>query len=296
MKTQDIEKNFLALEKEHSSFENSMIVILPVPYEHTVSYGGGTKYGPNAILKASHFVEFYDDEFDSELCFDKGIATLEPLSFENKKDKLALDYIYDEVKNLLNQGKFVVSLGGEHTISSAPIKAHYEKFPNMSILQFDAHSDFREEYQDNPYSHASIMARTKDFFPAERITQIGIRALCVEESKFIKENKVNTFFASAVRRGIHGDNWIEKLVSTLNDEIYITFDVDYFDPAIMPSTGTPEPDGFWYSETLDIFREIKKQGKKIIGFDVVELAPDDRTYHPDLLTARLIYKMLNFAF
>lgn len=296
MKTLDINSNFLALEEKDSNYKDSKIAILSVPYEHTVSYGGGTAKGPEAILKASHFVEFYDDEFDKEVCFEQGISTLESLSFNNLKDKEALNYIADNVRALLNDDKFVITLGGEHTISSAPIKAHYEKYPNMSILQFDAHSDLREEYQDNPYSHASIMARVKDFFPANRITQLGIRALCIEESVFIKENKVNTFFASAVRTKKHGDNWVENLVNTLNNEVYVTFDVDFFDPSIMPSTGTPEPDGFLYSETIDVFREMKRQGKKIIGFDVVELAPDERTYHPDLLTARLIYKMLNFCF
>ncbi len=296
MKTLDINSNFLALEEKDSNFDNSKIAILSAGYEHTVSYGGGTKYGPEAILKASHYVEFYDDEFDKEVCFENGIATLEPLDFKNKINKDAIDLIYQNVSELLKLNKFVVTLGGEHTISSAPIKAHFEKYPNMSVLQFDAHSDFRETYQDNPYSHASVMARVKEFFPAERITQLGIRALCIEEANFIKENKVNTFFASAVRTKKHSENWVEKLVNTLNDEIYITFDVDYFDPAIMPSTGTPEPDGFLYSETIEVFREIKKQGKKIIGFDVVELAPDEKLYHPDLLTARLIYKILNFCF
>lgn len=296
MKTLDINSNFLALEEKDSNFDNSKIAILSAGYEHTVSYGGGTKYGPGAILKASHYVEFYDDEFDKEVCFENGIATLEPLDFKNKINKDAIDLIYQNVSELLKLNKFVVTLGGEHTISSAPIKAHFEKYPNMSVLQFDAHSDFRETYQDNPYSHASVMARVKEFFPAERITQLGIRALCIEEANFIKENKVNTFFASAVRTKKHSENWVEKLVNTLNDEIYITFDVDYFDPAIMPSTGTPEPDGFLYSETIEVFREIKKQGKKIIGFDVVELAPDEKLYHPDLLTARLIYKILNFCF
>lgn len=296
MKTLDINSNFLALEEKDSNFDNSKIAILSAGYEHTVSYGGGTKYGPDAILKASHYVEFYDDEFDKEVCFENGIATLEPLDFKNKINKDAIDLIYQNVSELLKLNKFVVTLGGEHTISSAPIKAHFEKYPNMSVLQFDAHSDFRETYQDNPYSHASVMARVKEFFPAERITQLGIRALCIEEANFIKENKVNTFFASAVRTKKHSENWVEKLVNTLNDEIYITFDVDYFDPAIMPSTGTPEPDGFLYSETIEVFREIKKQRKKIIGFDVVELAPDEKLYHPDLLTARLIYKILNFCF
>jgi agmatinase len=190
----------------------------------------------------------------------------------------------------------VVTLGGEHTISTAPIRAHFEKHPAMSILHFDAHSDLREEYEGSIYSHASFMARVAEFFPPRRITQVGIRAQCIEESHFIKEKLVNTFYASEIRRGLHNANWQQAVVDSLEDEVYITFDVDFFDPAIMPATGTPEPDGFLYSETLDIFREIVRQGKKIIGFDVVELAPMDGLPHPNLTTARLIYKLLNFAF
>ena len=133
-------------------------------------------------------------------------------------------------------------------------------------------------------------------FDPSLITQIGIRAQCKEEAEYIKANKVNTFYASAIRRGLHGENWQKKAVDTLSDTVYITFDIDFFDPSIIPATGTPEPDGFLYSETLDVFRELVKSGKKIIGFDVVELAPDDNAVHCDITSARLIYKILNFAF
>lgn len=296
MKVLNIENNFLAINEEFSSYENSQIVILQAPYEHTVSYGGGTKFGPKAIIEASHFVEFYDDEFDRELCFDKGICTLEEINYEDKFDLDALNLLQNEVSSHLNNNKFVVTLGGEHTISSATIKSHFEKYPNMSVLQFDAHSDLREEYQDSPFSHACIMARVKDFFPANRIYQIGIRALCKEESILINQKNINTRFASSIKRNVYGESWINDLVSKMSNEIYITFDVDYFDPAIMPSTGTPEPDGFLYNDALEVFREIKRQGKKIIGFDVVELSPVENISHPDILTSRLIYKMLNFAF
>lgn len=290
------EANFLALEDEFSTFDNSKIVIVSAPYEHSVSYGEGTAQGPVGILGSSAFVEFYDDEFDRELCNETGIATAVPIDFKDKVDKEAMDLIYDDVKYLLNKDKFVVTLGGEHTISLAPIKAHYEKYPNMSILHFDAHSDLREEYEGSKYSHASIFARVIEFFPAHRLTQVGIRAQCIEESRLIKDKKINTFYASAIRRNLHGVNWQKAVVDTLADEIYISFDVDYFDPAIMPSTGTPEPDGFLYNETLEIFREINRQGKKIIGFDVVELAPVEGLTYPDITASRLIYKLLNYSF
>lgn len=295
MKVQ-IESNFLDIQEQYSNLENSKIVIIQAPYEHTVSYGGGAAQGPQGIIDSSAYVEFYDDEFDNELCFDKGIATLEPLNFDGIYDQDALDLIYDQAKSLLNSNKFVVTLGGEHTISTAPIKAHFEKYPNMSILHFDAHSDLRDSYQGSIYSHASFMARVSDFFPTNKITQVGIRAQCIEEARFIKEKGVNTFYASAIRRGLHGDNWQQAVVDTLTEQVYVSFDVDYFDPSIMPSTGTPEPDGFMYNETLDLFRKLVKSGKKIIGFDIVELSPVKGVNYPDITASRLLYKMLNYAF
>jgi agmatinase len=296
MKYLGIENNFLAIEDQYSNLQNSEIAILPVPYEHSTSYGKGTALGPEAILKASAYVEFYDDEFDKEVCFENGICTLEPLNLNNIYDETALNLIQNNVEKLIAMNKFVVTLGGEHTISIATIAAHYFKYPEMSVLHFDAHSDLRQSYEDSIYSHACFMARVIEFFPPEKITQVGIRALCKEEANLINEKEINTLFASSIRRGIYGTNWQKNIVQSLSDEVYITFDVDYFDPSIMPSTGTPEPDGFYYSETLDVFREIKKAGKKIVGFDIVELAPKENLTHPDLTTARLLYKLLNFCF
>lgn len=294
MKILDSEKNFLA--EEFGPFEKCKIAVLPVPYEHTVSYGGGTLRGPAAILDASAYVEFYDDEFDRELCFEQGIATLEPLDLKGAYDKEALNTIANAVDDLIKRGKFVVTLGGEHTISTAPIEAHFRHYKDMCILHFDAHSDLRDEYEGTKWSHACFMARVAEFFPNDRIHQVGIRAQCKEEAEFIRSNGIKTYYASAIKRGLHGVNWAKEIVSKLGDQVYVTFDVDYFDPSIMPSTGTPEPNGFLYHETMNIFREIVKAKKRIIGFDVVELAPVDGLAHPDLTAARLIYKMLNFAF
>ncbi len=296
LKTLDIENNFLAIEEEYSNLEDSEIVIVSAPYEHTTSYGKGSKFGPQAILDASAYVEFYDDEFDREICFEKGIATLQPIDFGNKIGKNALGIIENQVDKLLDLNKFVVTIGGEHTISTAPIMSHFKKYKEISILHFDAHSDLRDSYEGSKYSHASFMARVCDFFPDKLISQVGIRALCKEEAAFIKKSNIETFFASEIRRNIYGKNWQKELVNTLTDKIYITFDVDYFDPSVIPATGTPEPDGFLYSETLDVFREIINAGKVIIGFDIVELAPIKNLTYPDITTARLLYKLLNFAF
>jgi agmatinase len=295
MKTYGAKRNFLAIDEKHSSLESSKIAILPAPYEHTVSYGGGTRRGPRGILDASAYVEFYDDEFDRELCFDAGIATIRELDLEGVVDRQALDLIQSTVAELIRAGKFVVTLGGEHTISTAPILAHLEAYPGMSLLHFDAHSDLRDSYEGSKYSHASFAARVAERLSPDRISQVGIRAQCREEAEFIRGRGVKTFYASAIRRGVHGEEWQRSVVETLGDEVYITFDVDYFDPAIMPSTGTPEPDGFFYPETLDLLRLIRLSGRRIIGFDVVELAPVKGVSHPDLLAARLVYKMLNIA-
>ena len=295
MKTLNSTKNFLAIEEEFSNYNDSNIVIVSVPYEHRVSYGGGTANAPQAIIEASGYVEFYDDEFDNEVCFSEKIATLEPIDLTNCYDEKMLSKVGQLIDKLIVDNKFIVTLGGEHTISIAPIKSHFKKYPQMSILHFDAHSDLRDEYQDSKYSHASFMARVTEFFPNNKITQVGIRAQCIEESRYIKENGINTFYASAIRRGLHGQDWQNKIVDTLQNEVYITFDVDYFDPAIMPTTGTPEPDGFLYNETIEIFRQIRETGRKIIGFDVVELSPVETIRHTDLTTARLVYKLLNIV-
>ncbi|MBM2813479.1 MAG: Agmatinase [Ignavibacteria bacterium] len=295
MQILDSTSNFLAIDKKYK-YEESKIAILPAPYEFSTSYGKGADKGPEEILNASAYVEFYDDEFDSEICFDKGITTIAPIEFGERSGKEALDLIKTNVETLLKDDKFVITIGGEHTISIAPIEAHFAKYHDMSVLHFDAHSDLRQEYEDSPYSHACFMARVAEFFPTSRITQVGIRAQCKEEAEFIRSSGISTFYASAIRRGLHGEDWQKAVASTLGEKIYVTFDVDYFDPSIMPATGTPEPDGFQYHETLEIFREILKLGKKIIGLDVVELAPMDGLHHPNLTTARLIYKILNFAF
>jgi agmatinase len=296
MQTLGKSSNFLAIESAYSNLEKSSVAIVSAPYEHTVSYGGGAGKGPKAILDASAYVEFYDDEFNRELCFDIGIATIKPITFGKSVHEKALNIIEKQVEELLEKGKFVVTLGGEHTISTAPIKAHFKKYPKMSVLHFDAHSDLRDTYEGTPYSHACFMSRVCEFMKPKSITQVGIRAQCKEEAEFIKKKGVNTFYASAIRRGLHGKNWQKSVIDSLSKDVYVTFDVDYFDPSIMPSTGTPEPDGFLYSETLDVFRELIKSGRRIIGFDIVELAPEKKVNHPDLTTARLLYKMLNYAF
>ncbi|MDP4198867.1 MAG: agmatinase [Bacteroidota bacterium] len=291
-------KNFLGLPKRSSTYEASKVVILSAPYEKTTSYGGGTAKGPAAILDASHYVEFLDDELFRELCFEIGIATMPPIAFGKRAGKLMLAHLQQEVAKHLDAGKFVVTLGGEHTISTAPILAHVARYSNMSVLHFDAHSDLRREYSGTPYSHACFMARVADAgFQMSNVVQVGIRAQEKAEYDYAAQIGVQTFYATKIRRGDHGSRWQKAVVSSIpSNEVYVTFDVDYFDPAIMPSTGTPEPDGFLWNETMEIFRELNRAGKRIVGFDVVELAPDSKARHATYLAAKLVYRMLNFAF
>ncbi len=289
--TYGIKKNFLAIEDKYSNYNDSFIAILSAPYEATTSYGKGTSKGPEAILNASHYVEFFDEELNRELCFEKGIASIKKLDFKSKKGKAALDLIYKNVNALIKDKKFVVTLGGEHSISTAPVKAHFDNYKNLSVLHFDAHSDLRDSYEGSKYSHASFAARVAEF--TTDITQVGIRAQCKEEYEFIKEKGIRTFYAYQIRNGVYGKNWQKEVVKTLKKNVYITFDVDYFDPSIMPKTGTPEPDGFFWNETIQLFKLLAKS-HKVVGFDVVELAPDKSNPFPDFLTAKLIYKMLNY--
>jgi agmatinase len=296
-KALDAKHNFLGMEKQHSAYETSKIVILQAPYEHTVSYGGGTKKGPGAIIKASQYVEFFDEETKRELCKERGIATLPPLPLEKKKNEAALQVIYNEVLHLAERQKFVVTLGGEHTISSAAIAAYAKLFTNLSVLHFDAHSDLRPEYLGSKYSHASVMARVCEFLDPGRLVQVGIRAQCKEEAEYIRDNGVHTFYAHEIRRGTYTKmlkNWDDYVVDKLTEDVYITFDVDAFDPSVMPATGTPEPNGLFWNEVTDCIRKVSRK-KCIVGFDVVELAPIPGLHHADMTAAKLVYKILNYA-
>lgn len=297
MKVLDGKHNFLGIEQQYSAFETSKIVIVPAPYEHTVSYGAGTAKGPEAILKASKYVEFFDEETKREIYKERGIATLPVLDLEKKKDEAALQLIYESVLEVVQLQKFVVTLGGEHAISSATIAAHAKVFPNLSILHFDAHSDLRTEYLGNKYSHASVMSRVCEFIDPHRLVQVGIRAQCREEAEFIRDHGIHTFYAHEIRRGTYTKilkYWDDFVVENLTDNVYVTFDVDAFDPSLMPATGTPEPNGLFWNEVLQCIRKTARK-RRIVGLDVVELAPIKFLHHADLTTAKLISKILNYA-
>jgi len=293
MKELGIKQNFLAIDKKYSNYKDSQIVVVSAPLEKTVSYGKGTARGPKEILNASHYVEFFDEELNSELCFERGICTLPELKLSKLPISKSIEKIYKEVAKHIDAGKFVVTLGGEHSLSVAPIKAHHERFENLSILQIDAHSDLRESYEGSKYSHASVMARVAEF--NTKIVQVGIRAQSKEESDFRKKNNIRTFYSREIKLGMYGDNWQELVSRSLTDNVYITFDVDGFDPSFLTATGTPEPGGLFWDETMNLLKIIGLD-KNIVGLDVVELAPSKSHTSSSFVAAKLVYKMLNYAF
>ncbi len=274
-------KTFLGIEEEYSDYDRAACVVLPLPYEQTTSYGHGTGRGPGAIIDASAYVELYDEVYETEI-YKKGIFTDEPLTFSGEVEH-DFDKITRRVAEHLDRNKFVVALGGEHSVSFPLYRAYHSRFPDLTVVQFDAHSDLRESYEGSIYSHASVMKRIYGL--NKRLIQIGIRSQCREEASFIKKEGIHTLYAHQTR-----SRW-SQIVSKIGGNIYITFDVDFWDPSIMPATGTPEPGGFLWDETMRFLEELFEAGN-VVGCDVVELSPMRELPHPDFTTARLVHKLI----
>ncbi len=294
MNTLNRADNFLGLTEEWSRFDSAQVVVLPIAYEHTTSYGRGAGGAPEAILEASHQVELYDEELDAEIFrMAGGIATLPIMRFDDDcRDAAAIEAIREQVHQLIQQGKRVVSIGGEHTIAVGTVQAHTQCDSEISILQLDAHSDLRDEYEGNRYSHASTMARIYEFHPD--IVQVGIRSQCAEEAKFIQENGVNTFYALHLKRNKESE-WHDAVIDRLKANVYVTFDCDFLDPSLIPALGTPEPGGFGWDETIAFLRKLAAH-RNVVGFDVNELAPMPPLHHPQFIIAKLIYKWIGYIF
>jgi agmatinase len=280
--------NFLGLPDEHTGFDAAGVVILPVPYEATVSYMGGTRFGPRALLHASRFVELYDHELDAEP-YTIGIHTLPPLMLSGAGPQAALDELRAAFDGLLPTGKLVIMLGGEHSVSGPPILAHADRLPagrTLSVLQLDAHADLRAEYEGTPLSHAAVMYRVHE---RVNLVQVGIRSLTVEERRLMRArpDRITVVFGHE----LEGEGWIDRVMQALGPDVYLTVDVDYFDPALMPSTGTPEPGGGHWYPTLRLLDRVFRE-RRVVGCDVVELAPLPQIVAPDFLAAKLVYKLI----
>ncbi len=279
--------NFAQLPEAYSTYETSRVAVLPVPFERTVSYGKGTAEGPRAIVRASQFVETYDEELGSEP-FLQGIATLDP--FEPPAEDLAeaLAEVEAEARRHLAAGKFLVTLGGEHSLSTAPIRAARAVFGEVGVVQFDAHADLRDEYEGTPWSHACIMRRVLEL--GVPTLAVGIRSLSTPEARLVTERGLPVIWGHEMARAAE---LFAPLLASLPERIYLTFDVDYFDPSLVPATGTPEPGGGTWYPTLALLRELFRT-KTVVAMDVVELAPFAEQAVSDFVAAKLIYKCLGY--
>ena len=271
-----------------TDFAKARVVILPVPLDRTTSYVSGTRNGPHEILVASSHIELWDEETQTDV-HSIGIYTLPEMEFPFA----GMDDVVCEIRRvaseLVNRDKFPFILGGEHSITPAVVGAVAAKHPGLSVLQIDAHADLRDSFMGTPHNHACAMRRTLDFAPT---TQVGIRSLSPEEAAAASSLRTTIFYDYNMRAD---PRWIDRVVESLTDTVYITIDVDGLDPAIMPATGTPEPGGLSWYETLALLRAVIER-RTVVGCDIVELSPLAGHVAPNFLCAKLIYKILSYRF
>jgi len=267
------------------NYQESGIIIVPVPYDETSTWMKGADKGPEAILDASVNLEFYDLETASEAHL-KGIHTVAPVLEKETPVKL-VTAVHDKIFSLLGEKKFPVTIGGNHTVSIGAIKAFSEHYDKLSILQLDAHADLRQSYEGSEFNHACAMARARECAP---IVQVGIRSMSVEELPYVEKDRM---FCS--HELFYDKTLYKKALDKLSENVYITIDLDVFDPSIMPSTGTPEPGGPEYFELMHFLRDVIKS-RNVVGFDVVELCPSSTNRAPDFMAAKIIYQLLSYKF
>jgi agmatinase len=284
---------FLGLDETSGAFDSASAVILPVPYESTTSYGGGARGGPGAILEASRFIELYDQELAAEVGAEIGIHTLPSVELTRAGAEAAMEElrrVHDHVLDAAGE-RFVLMLGGEHSVSAPAIRSHAARSgERISVLQLDAHADLRPAYEGTPWSHASAMARVLD---VADVVAVGVRGVSSEEVEVARGAEgVHLFWAD---RMWQDDTWMDQALERLGPKVYVTFDVDFLDPSLMPSTGTPEPGGGDWYRTLRFLKRVFGE-REVIGCDVVELAPIPGLHAPDFLVAKLVYKLLAYRF
>jgi len=278
--------NFGGLEHEHGAMATSRCAVLPVPYDFSTSYQGGTRWGPNAILSASQNMELWDEELGAT--YRAGIHTMPPLEPTALGPEAMAERVEHAVGWILDQGKVPAVLGGEHSITAGAVRAAAARFPKLTVLQLDAHADMRDEYLESRFSHACVMRRIRELVPA---ASVGIRSMSEEEAEHMREHPV-PIWSTRQFRALEGD-W-RPILDALGPDVFVTFDVDALDPGIMPGTGTPEPGGLDWFEAVDLLDHVSKRSR-IVGFDVVELAPIPGQVASDFLAARLVYRMLGLA-
>ena len=281
-------KQFLGLESEFSSFEKASVAILPFPYEGGVSFGSGTAQAPDAVLDASCYLELYDEILEAE-AFKIGISTVYP-PFIPKNPQAMIQAIYRATLELIKQDKFVITIGGDHSITTGFLKAILEFYSEVSVIQIDAHADLRDSYQGSQLSHACVMSRIREL--TKHTLQIGIRSLSATEAALVKNEDISLCTMHQFRNGCFD---LDKALDFLPDPVFLTLDVDVFDWSVISSTGTPEPGGFFWNEGVALLQKIFTK-KNIIGFDVVELSYNKNDHNSPFAVAKLIYKMIGFNF
>lgn len=278
-------KTFAGIEAQYAAYKNAAVLLQSIPYDGTSTWGKGADRGFAAFLDAAENMELYDIETNSEV-YRKGIHML-PAIKENRDPETLFHTVYNNTKKMLESGKFLTFFGGEHSVSIGIIKAFYEKYPDLTVLQLDAHADLRPEYLGSPYNHACALY---DASRHTNLVQAGIRSMDIKEKQYLDPEKC--FFAGDIA-GNH--EWRQAALKQMTKQVYITIDLDVFDPSVMPATGTPEPGGLdWYGVT-DFLKEVFRK-KEVLGFDIVELAPLGENRAPEFMAAKLYYKMLSYKF
>jgi agmatinase len=278
-------KNYAGIPDEFAQLETAKVVLIPVPYDGTSTWGKGADKGPKAFLDASENMELYDIETATEV-YEQGIHLTAPVT-ENSSPEAMVNEVHNITKDFIKRNKFVTLFGGEHSVSIGSIRAFNECFDNLTVLHIDAHADLRESYEGTAYNHACAVHEASQ---TTNLIQVGIRSMDAIEKTFMDEEK--TFFAHDM---VNDEYWIDKVVEACTDTIFITFDLDVLDPSIMPSTGTPEPGGLLWYETLEFLKQVFAE-KNVVGFDIVELCPKETDKSSDFLAAKLYYKMLSYKF
>ncbi len=283
----DLSPHFGLLPPELTDYRTAQSVVLPLPFERTTSYGKGTALGPRAILQASYALELYDEELAAEPCA-QGIFTLPAYAPEAFALEEALAEIKAVAHRQLSAGKFLVTLGGEHSLTLAPVQAAQLLYPELGVVQFDAHADLRDDFEGTPYSHACVMRRIREL--GVPVVSVGLRSLSAAEARWLAAHPHPVLWGHELP---DVDARFAEWIAALPETVYLTFDIDYFDPSLVPATGTPEPGGGLWYPTLRLLRQLFTC-KRVVAMDVVELAPIGGQPASDFLTAKLIYKCLGY--
>lgn len=277
--------NFAGISDQFAQKERAKIYLQSIPYDGTSTWGKGADNGFEVFLDAAENMELYDIETKSEV-YKKGIHILNAIK-EKSTPEAVFQAVYESTKELLKSNKFLTFFGGEHSISIGLIKAFYEKYNNLTVLQLDAHADLRPEYHGTPYNHACAVY---DASKNTNLIQVGIRSMDESENEHL--NREKCYFAEDIYAKTA---WMQDSINQMTDQVYITIDLDVFDPSIMPSTGTPEPGGILWNNCLNYMRMVFEQ-REVVGFDIVELAPIPGLKAPEFLAAKLYYKLLSYKF